>query len=277
MRPLAFLTDSVRPHGTPDDRLAIAPLARRGLDVRFVAWEHARPTAEVAGWVVRSPWNYCAHWEAFLEALAPLSPLLNPLNVVRWNSNKRYLLELAEAGVPIIPSVVAPREALADVADATGWQHMVIKPCVSAGGSGVRRLMADDLFEEAWLQGLPEGEFLIQPFQDDVIEQGEVSSLFFGSRYSHSVRKRPASGEFLVHEEHGGRIEPTQVSPALISESEAVLRLCPGTCSYARVDWIETGRGPRLVEVELIEPELFLRMHPEAPERFAESVVSALA
>ena len=130
MRPLAFLTDSLRPSGTADDQLAVAPLAALGFEVRFVPWERAIPRYDVAAWVIRSPWNYHRARAAFLAAVTPLVPCLNPLEAVRWNSDKRYLLELAEAGAPIIPSVVAPRQALPEVADATGWPLMIVKPCV---------------------------------------------------------------------------------------------------------------------------------------------------
>lgn len=276
MRPLAFLTDSLRPDGTADDRLAVAPLAALGFNVRFVPWERAIPAYDLAGWVIRSPWNYYRARSAFLGALAPLSPCLNPLEAVRWNSDKRYLLELAEAGAPIIPSVVAPREALAEVAESTGWERLIVKPCVSAAGEGVRQLHADTLDEESWLGCLPDGDYLVQPFLADVVEAGEVSAIYFGGEFSHALRKRPAAGGFLVHEEHGGSVEATEIGAALIAEGEAVLRACPAGCAYARVDWIETARGPRLVEVELIEPELFLRMHPEAPARFAEALANAL-
>lgn len=272
MRPLAFLTDRLRPTGTPDDRLAVAPLAALGLDVRFVPWEEAAPGSHWAGWVIRSPWNYYRAPSAFLGALDPLSPLLNPLAAVRWNSDKRYLIELAEAGAPIIPSVVAPVDALADVAESTGWERLVVKPCVSAAGEGVRRLHADALGEAETFAGLPDGDYLVQPFLDDVVDAGEVSAIYFGGEFSHALRKRPAPGGFLVHEEHGGSVEPTDIGSALVAEGEAVLRACPAGCAYARVDWIETARGPRLVEVELIEPELFLRIHPEAPARFAAAI-----
>ena len=269
---IAFLTDRVRPHGTADDHLAVAPLAALGVEVAFVPWEEAAPEAAFAAWVIRSPWNYAPRSTEFLDRLGRLPRLWNPAELVRWNSDKRYLLELAENGVPIIPSFVAPRAALAEAAEASGWEEVVVKPCVSAGGAGVRRVPAVAFFTEAAFAGLPEGDYLVQPFLDDVTFEGEVSCVFFEGEFSHAVRKRAPEGGFLVHEEHGGSVAFVVPDPEVIAESEAVLRACGEAGLYARVDWIQTERGPKLVEVELIEPELFLRAHPLAPGRFAAAI-----
>lgn len=275
MPTVAFLTDRVRPTGAPDDRLALPALAARGVDVVFVPWEDAVPRADIAAWFVRSPWNYAAQAPAFLARLDRLRPLFNPMPLLLWNSDKRYLIELAEAEIDIIPSVVAPRDHLVEIAESTGFEEVVIKPLVSAGGAHTLRLRADAL-AALDVRTLPVGDYFVQPFLDDVLYGGELSCVFFDGVYSHSVRKYAAKGNFLVQEEHGGRTEPAMPSEALIEASLEVLRAAPDVGHYARVDWIETERGPKLVELELIEPELYLRAHPYAPARFAGVVVNAL-
>ncbi len=276
MPTIAFVTDRVRPLGVSDDHLVLPALAALGVAVVFVPWEDARPRPDVAAWVVRSPWNYATALSPFLETLAPLAPLHNAFDLVRWNSDKRYLFELAEAGAPIVPSVVAPRDALAAIAESTGFAELVVKPLVSAGGSNTRRVRAENLDDEDIFAGLPEGEYLVQPFLDDVLAGGEVSCVFFEGAFSHAVRKRPQAGNFLVQEEHGGSTVAVDVSAELIAASEDVLTAAPAVGLYARVDWIETRRGPRLVELELIEPELYLRAHPQAPARFAAAILRRL-
>ncbi len=276
MPTIAFLTDRVRPSGVADDHLVLPALTALGVTVRFVPWEDARPQEDIAAWVVRSPWNYAAAVSSFLSSLAPLAPLHNAMTVLRWNSDKRYLFELAEAGVPIVPSVVAPRDALAAIAESTGFVEVVVKPLVSAGGSNTRRVRAENLDDDDIFAGLPDGDYLMQPFLDDVLAGGEVSCVFFEGVYSHSVRKRPQAGNFLVQEEHGGSTVAVIVTPELIEASQAALAAAPAPGLYARVDWIETRRGPRLVELELIEPELYLRAHPDAPARFAAAIVGRL-
>lgn len=276
MPTLAFLTDRARPQGVIDDHLALPALAALGVSVAFVPWEDAEPDPDVVAWVVRSPWNYAASVSPFLEALSPLRNLHNPLELVTWNSDKRYLFELAEAGVPIVPSVVAALDSLAAVAEATGFVELVVKPLVSAGGSNTRRIRADTLHDTETFAGLPDVAYLVQPFLDDVLAGGEVSCVFFEGEYSHSVRKRPKAGDFLVQEEHGGSTVAVEVSRSLVAASRAALDAAPAPGLYARVDWIETRRGPRLVELELIEPELYLRAHADAPARFAAAIVGRM-
>ena len=274
MPTVAFLTDRERPAGMADDRLAVGPLARLGVSVRFVAWEDAEPDPAVSLWVIRSPWNYHRDAAAFLGRVARLVPLANPAGLVRWNADKRYLVDLAERGVPIIPTVFGPRESLAALVEATGWEEAVVKPAVSAAGLGTIRVRGD--CEESAFAPLASGEYLVQPFLPDVLSGGEISCVFLGGRYSHSVRKRPAEGNFLVHEEHGGRTEAASADSALIALGEAAIAACGQPTLYARVDWILTSAGPRLVELELIEPELFLRFDTASPARFAEAIASWL-
>ena len=240
--------------------------------------------------VVRSTWDYLDHLEAYLAWLAAidrLGTLHNPGRVIAWNLDKRYLLELAAAGVPVIPTRVcadpdAVATALADVAD-----EVVVKPVVSAGSRLTGRFTRDDpaggvLAERILDTGTA---VLVQPAVASVATDGEVSTLVFGGRVSHTVRKGPllALGGGLVGGTYSERIAPEVLTPArravvedavaavdrLVGEQFGVLQ----PLLYARVDVVTLDDGTDVVlEVELAEPAFFLDADPGAAPRFAAEV-----
>lgn len=231
--------------------------------------------------VVRTTWDYTARLDEFLgwaRDVAGATGLQNPLDVLAWNSHKRYLTDLAGAGVPVVPTVVVPRAATADqreAALASAPGPLVVKPAVGAGGRGAALGGAGELADP--LAALVEGgDALVQPAVESVRREGEVSLIRLGDRWSHAVRKVPASGGFLVHERHGGRLENhTPTAPELVV-ADAALARAPAPVSAARVDLVRLGGGPVVMELELIEPELFLRRDAHAATRLADALVSTL-
>jgi glutathione synthase/RimK-type ligase-like ATP-grasp enzyme len=254
-------------------------LARLGVDADVLPWDLPE---SVAGWsaadlvAVRTTWDYTERLEEFLawaDAAGAATRLRSPAGTVRWNSHKGYLVELAAAGVPVVPTRVVARGT---AAPELGAGRLVVKPAVAAGGRGTHHGYAEELAEPAAAL-LAAGDLLVQPFLESVERDGEVSVIRIGDRWSHAVRKTPPSGGFLVHERHGGSLDdhaPTDEETA-VAERALAAAPAPGDLVAARVDLVRLRGEPVVSELELIEPELFLRRSAGAPDRLAAALLSA--
>lgn len=253
---LALLTDLARARGTPDDQVLLGALAAEGIDATFVPWDAVAPGSLAAfdRAVIRTPWDYHRRleaFEAFLDAV-PV-PVDNPVPLVRWNARKSYLATLGQHGIPTVIHEGGTLEF--------PWPEAVVKPEVSAGGHETFRVRRGE--PAPVREGV---RYLVQPFLAEVLAEGETSFIFLGGAPSHAVQKRPAEGNFLVQEEHGGSTRRVFPSPAEWESASA--RLPADNLLYARVDMI----SGYVVEIELIEPELYFRFDEESPARFARAV-----
>ncbi len=289
-RRIALATSVRYPELPADERLAVPALARLGVAAEPVVWDDAG-----AAWttfdavVIRSCWDYHLKLAAFLAWLARLDelgvPVLNPPPLVRWNADKRYLLALAARGVTIVPTRVLPRgapdsgHALLRALDELEADEAVVKPAVSASAHGTWRTSraaasADAGRLEALVGG---GDVLVQPFVPAVAEAGEWSVLCFGGKPSHAVLKRPAPGDWRVQGELGGTAELAAPPPAVLGQARRVLEAAgAGAAPYARVDGCMIDGTFVLMELELIEPQLYLDLAPHAPDRLARAIMEAL-
>lgn len=252
-----------------------------GPDLSFRSWTD---TGDLSGFSLILPllaWGYqrnVASWYALLDRLEREAlPVANPARVLRWNSDKAYLAEMAAAGVPTVPSMM--REAMNDAAldsarSLFGTNRLVIKPPVSGGADGTFLIGASDpLPAEAVGRRM-----LIQPYLPAIAAEGEMSLFFFGGRYSHAISKHPANGDFRVQEQFGGserRIDPPAEALALaetvFAATEELMHHAPLT--YARVDMLRDEDGNfRLMELEAIEPSLFLHFAGDQGALFADAV-----
>lgn len=186
--------------------------------------------------------------------------LHNPAPVLIWNSDKTYLGRLAERGVPTVPTLYADRldPALLEAAtERFGTDRLVAKPQVSAGAWQTVLWSPG-----APLAGGPEGAAMIQPYLPEIESEGEVSLLYFGGRFSHAIAKRPQPGDFRVQPEYDGIITPHAPTAAERNVAETVLGAIDEDLLYARIDLVPGPDGPVLIEVELIEPDLYLGFDP---------------
>jgi len=267
-----------------EEGLLIDALQSLGLSVDRQAWDDPLMEWRSTGLVVfRSTWNYfdcIAQFRAWLTEVTPKTHLVNPPALIEWNMDKRYLADLASKGVPVVPTVYvevdAPR-ALSSVLDDTGWTEVVIKPAVGGAARLTWRanLHTAKMHEHAFLECLSRETMLVQPFQHAIEQSGEVSVIVIDGQVTHAVRKRARTGDFRVQDDHGGTVHPHEATPEERNLARAAVAACPTAPCYARVDMVASNGGPVLMEIELIEPELFLRHHPSAAGALARALVNA--
>jgi hypothetical protein len=282
---IALITYAAAPGLTPDDRLVLEPLGCRGLGAEPVRWDDpAVDWTAFDAFVLRSCWDYHLRLSEFLAWLERIASqrLWNPPALVRWNADKRYLLDLESRGVRIVPTLGLDRGdsvQLAEAMRARGWLRAVVKPSVSANAYETWDVSASGApAEQARLEALlGKGAVLLQRFQEEVAAEGEWSLVFLGGAYSHAVLKRPRAGEFRVQEAFGGAWHRAIPPRSLVGQAEAVLGAIEGPWLYARVDGLRVDGRLLLMELELIEPTLFLAGGAGAPERFAEAIAACLA
>ena len=266
-----------------EDGLVVDALTRRGAAVERVAWSD--PEVDWAGFdiaLIRQTWDYFERYPEFLDWLGraeALTRIVNPAALIRWNADKRYMLELERAGVPIVPTLLFARGSapglLVDHLAAAGWAGAVIKPSVSGGGRETWRIDGSDpdAQQAHWQRLVAAEDMLLQPFLPEILDRGELSLIVIDGQATHAVRKRAAPGEFRVQDDHGGTVAPAEIDDEAAAVAEQAVAASPIVPLYARVDLVETGRGPLLMELELIEPELFYRFCPAAAERLAEALL----
>jgi len=278
---ILFATCLEQPDMTPSDRLVAEALARRGVAVAAAPWNGDQAPFGKAGLVVmRSAWDYYKHAEAFAGWLDRLEGrnVANAPALMRWNMSKAYLEEMAAKGARL-PAMRRTRAAVGDIAaamDALKLDEAVVKPLIGASAHGLtlaRRREPETIAQAA--ESL-DGEGFVQQKMEAVTTAGETSFMFFGGAFSHAVVKRPKAGDLRVQEEHGGvtaRIDPPGWA---VDEAARLLEMLPEPADYARIDAVVLDGALWLMEVEVLEPELFFTYAPEAAERFAEVLVNRM-
>jgi glutathione synthase/RimK-type ligase-like ATP-grasp enzyme len=284
MNRIALVTSAGIPDLTADDQRLARALVARGHHAAPVIWNNpAADWSDFDAAVIRSTWDYHLQplaFDAWIERVEAAGVrLINPGSVARWNIDKTYLSQLEARGVPVVPTRwLEPGEltSLEDLRAATGWPDIVFKPTVSAtawqlwrAGPGV-----DDVPAPV-RQALDTVRFMAQPFMRGIAD-GEWSLVFFDGRFSHAVVKTPRDGEFRVQEEYGGRATPAVPDKALVAAAARVLAAAPGPTVYARVDGLAASGQFTLLELELLEPSLYLGTHEPAPDRFAAAILRSL-
>jgi glutathione synthase/RimK-type ligase-like ATP-grasp enzyme len=279
------VADGALPPPDAEDFAIVAPLAAdAGIAFEIVRWDAPDLLGRAFdAAIVRSTWDYADRADAFalrLEALEDAGvPVFNPADVVRWNARKTYLEDLAGKGAPTIPTLWADAATPRDVARAFETfeaAEIVVKPQFGAGSRDTIRLKRNG-WSESDLVGASRGAVMMQPFLPSIETTGELSLFWFGGRPAHAIRKRPAAGGWYANVD-GAQFARGEANAAERAAAEAVMALAPPGLLYARVDLVDgADGGPRLIELEAIEPYLFLGFAPEGAAPFVAALRAALA
>jgi glutathione synthase/RimK-type ligase-like ATP-grasp enzyme len=273
-----------------DDRLLQAALTARGLSSARVDWaDESIDWAQFKCAVFRTTWDYFERFNEFnvwLDGVSDGTRLCNPLSTVRWNMNKRYFVHLAMGEIPIVPSAflaLGSDTKLPELMDQRGWEEVVFKPCVSGAARHTYRVPRADAerMQPLFASLVAAEQVVVQSFMKDVVATGEDTLMLFNGKYSHAVRKVPKAGDFRVQDDHGGTVQPYTPTDEQVELAERTMRVISNILPmpvYGRVDLVRDNWDRLAVmELELIEPELWLRFHPPAADHFADGVVAFLA
>ena len=272
-----------------EDGYVMAALQQHGLTVRRVNW--ASPDFDWSSTrlaVFRTTWDYfhrLGEFSAWLDRVTTQTRLLNAPDTIRWNMDKHYLLDLEAQGIRIPPTRIVHRDeviTLETLHQETGWhqQETILKPTISGGARHTYRLNPDSwaAHENIFQQLIAQEDMMLQPLQHRVLSEGEMSLMVMGGRFTHAVLKIAKPGDFRVQDDFGGTAHPHIPAPEAIELAERAVAACQPLPLYARVDLITDNEGELAVmEMELIEPELWFRYHPPAAEVLAEAIAAFLA
>lgn len=254
-------------------------LRKAGFQVSARPWTAPGDLAPFAAVLPLVVWGYherYKEWLALLDRLESTVRVINPPALLRWNSDKAYLAELDAKGVPTVQTMTVEaldEHVLAEARERFGCEQLVVKPPVSASATGTFRLRAGDGVP-AEAAGRP---MLVQPFMASIADHGEYSVMLFTGRFSHAILKTPRSGDFRVQPHLGGTEKPCEAPAGAIDLAKAALAAAPAEAAYARVDMVTDGQGDlRIMELELIEPALWLQHAPDEGAAFASALRRAI-
>ncbi len=265
-----------------DDELLQNALTKLGLSSVRLDW--SAPDVDWSTFrciVFRTTWDYfdrIAEFSAWLHLAQTQTRLCNAPETIWWNLDKHYLADLETRDVPVVPFRLLEPDApqsLHGLLEAVGWEEAVLKPCVSGGARHTYRIQRDtaDAIQERVRPLLAAESFLLQPFIRDVVRTGEDTVMVVNGRVTHAVRKIPKAGDFRVQDDHGGTVHPLDPTQEHVELAQRAMAACEPAPSYGRVDMVRDDNGKLVVmELELIEPELWLREYPPAAEEFARAI-----
>ncbi|WP_111670036.1 ATP-grasp domain-containing protein [Algoriphagus litoralis] len=273
----AYDTDTV-----DEDRILSEVLGELGISHEIVIWSD--PDVEWEKFtclLIKSVWDYFDYYPEFLDWIERMKalkiPVWNDLETIKWNSSKEYLLEIEQRGFPVISGLILEAESAPEldlIREKIQSDTIVIKPLVSGGAKNTLKIKLSewDNYSQKLKDLLQEEDFLVQPFIPEVAEVGEYSLLFFNGRFSHAVLKTPAKSDFRVQHYFGGTIQVITPTPEMLESCQKVMNTYAPNTLYGRVDGVEINGVFHLMELELIEPYLFLALSDDAIPNYQEAL-----
>lgn len=282
MKKIALLTTHISVSvGDHDDHLLIKELKDNGYEAKEVSWHLEHNWQEFDLVIVRTPWDYSAHKDQFVEVLTKIdqaTTLLNPLKIMLWNMEKTYLKELQDKGINTIPTIWLKNSQALDYQELSkklGTKKIIIKPSVGAGSEGL--IKAESPYD---LKNLPDAltrspYYMAQPFIEGVLK-GEESYFFFNGKFSHAIKKIPRHGDFRVQPVFGSEVIPLEITPEKHQNCLKILNSLETLPFYARLDFLSDENDFYLIELEMIEPHLYLSWDENAAKNLVNEIAKVL-
>lgn len=267
------------------DRELVAQLAIHGIEAEPVLWDNPGTDWHKYNFLLmRTAWGYHHQYTKFIDFLNKIKKMniriFNSADIMIRNSHKFYLKDLKAAGVNIVPTHFIKRRTIMSISKIVKigkWQKYVLKPAVSAGSFNSYLFDADDPEGDKRFEIMAnDGDVLIQKFMPE-IEEGEYSTIYFAGDFRYSVLKKPKPGEFRVQKDYGGHYQKVNPPQIVISECEKIVEILDAAYLYARIDGIFAKGCFWVMEVELIEPDLYMDIVPEAIPQFAKLIASRVS
>lgn len=265
-----------------EDELVINALKEKNLSVVKKDWNDSIFDWETTRSILfRSTWDYFDKFELFKKWFNKTKNkclMINSTETIEWNIDKHYLLDLQEHQIPIPNSEFIKRGSSIDLSllmQKKNWNEIVVKPTISGAAKNTYRLKKEEIiqFGPTWEKLIYKEDFIVQEFQNNVISEGEVAMIVIGGKFTHAVLKKAKEGDFRVQDDFGGSIAIYNPSEEMVKLAEKCTRILTPIPSYARVDIIWDNLGELAVsELELIEPELWFRLNPNAAQKLAQHV-----
>lgn len=276
---IAVLTCQIVTPETPnDDHLFINILKQDGIEVEILNWNEKNiEWAKYNAVIIRTTWDYQKRFSEFSDVINKISKdtmLLNPIDVINWNIDKKYLIELQNQNLPTVPSRWFSDLTKENIAscfdDLNQGQGIIVKPTISASSQGIQKINSVDELQEQQ----NEKDWLVQPFIPSIEEFGEYSLLYYSKEFSHAICKLPKAGEYRSQEEFGSSLSAWTPDKEALKLAEHILEIIPKNHLYARIDLIKKPNSNQyyIMEVEMIEPAMFLRFSDNAASNFANAI-----
>lgn len=284
MKKIGLVTCESLPYLIEGDQQIIPLFTQAGIEAVPVVWDN--PEVDWTYFdvlLIRNTWDYYVKSDAFhawLTKIENLSiPLWNSVDTIRKNAHKFYLQEFEQMGVPIIPTLFSENGGKAitwEQLNEKGWTEIVVKPAISAGSYETHRLNVTEICESDWNALVGKTDQLIQPFLPEIMSDGEYSLIYFNKKVSHAIQKLPKAGDFRVQRQYGGQYAAFIPSEHHLAAAEKVLAQFPEMLLYARIDGVFIQGNFHLMEIELIEPDLYFEFGAQFAQKFVDATVELI-
>ena len=284
-----FTPNKITPYITnilKEEQLLKAALEKQGFTVEITYWDNpAYDWSATKAVLFRTIWDYFERFNEFwkwLEEIKTQTKLINSFDLIKWNIDKHYLKDLSSWGIEVVPTYFADKGSntkLLEIARINQWKDLVIKPAISASAFKTYKILETDIenHEELFINLVQERDMLVQPFFQTIGELGEASLMVLDGKFTHAILKKAKPGDFRVQDDFGGTVHNYIPTKEEINFAENVCKMCKTKPIYGRVDIVwDNYKNFFLSELEIIEPELWIRNYPKSAERLAEAVKKIL-